>query len=55
MSAEQEQQAMEAKAVEAELDEYDDEEYEEEEYVADGHRFLLFTAMPGWLVATITR
>ncbi len=50
MSSEQQQQAMEAQA--AEVDEYDDEEYEEE-YVGGGRRFLLFTAMPGWLVSMI--
>lgn len=46
----QQQQAMEAKAAEAEAQEAD--EYEDEE-LGGGHRFLLFTAMPGWLVSMV--
>ena len=49
MSAEANQQAMEAQAAEAEA--YDEEEELEDEFV--GHRFLFFTAMPAWLVSMI--
>ncbi len=52
MSVEQKQQAMEAAASEAEVEDYEDEE-EYEEYSGGGHRFLLFTAMPGWLVSMV--
>jgi hypothetical protein len=53
MSVEQQQQAMEAHAAEAEMEEYEEEGEYEEEYVGGGHRFLLFTAMPGWLVSMV--
>jgi hypothetical protein len=52
MSVEQSQQAMEAVAAEAEVDGYEEQEGEEE-YSIGGHRFLLFTAMPGWLVSMV--
>jgi len=52
MSAEQEQQAMEAQALEAEVDEYEEDGYEEE-YYGGGHRFILFMAMPAWLVSML--
>lgn len=53
MTQEQKQQAMEAVASEAsEVDEHEDEEGEEE-YVVGGHRFLVFTAVPGWLVSMV--
>ncbi len=52
MSAEQEQQAMEGYEAEAEVDEYEEDEYEEE-YVGGGHRFMLFMAMPAWLVSMV--
>ena len=53
MSAEQKQQAMEASAAEAELEGQDDDQEGDEEYAVGGHRFLLFTAMPGWLVSMV--
>jgi hypothetical protein len=53
MSVEQQQQAMEAQAAEAEVEEYEDEEEYEEEHAGGGHRFLLFAAVPGWLVSMI--
>jgi hypothetical protein len=52
MSVEQQQQVMQAQAAEAAAGEYDEEEYEEE-YVGGGHRYLLFTAMPGWLISMV--
>jgi len=51
MTAEQQQQAMEAQAVEADVDENGEEEYEE--YAGGGHRFLLFMAMPAWAVSMV--
>ena len=49
MTAEKQQQAMEAQAADAE--EYDEEEYEE--YAGGGNRFLLFMAMPAWAVSMV--
>lgn len=51
MSAELNQQAMEAKAAEAEAEAEAYEEEFEDEVV--GHRFLFFTAMPAWLISMI--
>ena len=51
MSAEQRQQAMEARAAQAEADEDEDEEYEGDLFA--GHRFMVFTAMPAWLVSMV--
>ena len=53
MSAEQKQQTLEAKAAEAEVDDYGEEDEEEYEEYSSGQRFLLFTAMPGWLVSMV--
>jgi hypothetical protein len=52
MSMEQKQQAMEAAAAQAEVDEYEDDEGDETDLVG-GRKFLLFTAMPGWLVSMV--
>lgn len=52
MSVEQQQQSMDAQAADAgQAEEYDDEEEYEE--IGTGHRFLLFNAVPSWLVSMV--